>query len=1291
MRVNTLRSVAILLLLSGAAAPGPALADGERRRVSGRSAVDNERTYWRREGTGWRRITRERSGPQRHEWSPTRPDESPAAGQPLAPSGLFRPYVAFGVGSWPEAVALGDLNGDGRRDVALVTSFYFDPANDHKVFVFLQTATGALAAPVRYDLPTAQQEESIDVGDVTGDGRADVVVGADTDILVLAQNAAGALDPAVAYPSTDSNQVKIGDFDHDGRGDVAGLDWGTSTVAVWLQTPAGTLAAPVSYPAQHGGWDELEAGDVNGDGRDDLVVMSGQLYAIPALSVLVQSPGGGFLPAASYGLGFNDLTRGAEVADVNGDGRNDVVATYGGNSPSAHLAAFLQNATGTLNPQFSLTSYDIPEPVESADLDGNGRRDLAVLHGGWVAMGVYLQGGSGTLGLEALEPVPYASHYTPQGIALGDVNGDGRADGVIADYNHGLVVVYQKSAYDVGAVGDGPSSAATGSTVAYSVQVTNHGTAPATGLALAGTLSAGLQFVGSTPAGACAAAGATVSCALPAVAPGQQTSVVIQAQGVAPGPQTLAITAATAQPDGYPGDNTATMTTQFLGTCQERLLDGGFELGTGSPYWQQASTNFGTPLCTFGNCGDGGGTAGPRSGSWWSWFGGIDVFEQAAVSQVFTRPTAGTARLRFHLWIGVRSGNGTDAVRALVDGQPVFSVTEATPGYAGYTPVDVDISAFAAPGNHTVRFESTTFGPGVTNFNVDDASIEWCPLPTLTVSDPAPVTEGNAGSAPATFGVSLSQPSSQPVTVSYTTAPPPSGVSATAGEDYTPAAGTITFVPGAASTVVTVNVLGDALDEHDESLALVLFAPVGATLADPEGVATITDDDPLPVVALGDAAVGESGLAALPVSLTPVSGRAVTVAFTTANGTATAGADYSATTGTVTFPPGAAQRTALVPILADSVDELDETFTATLAAPDFATLGDAQGQVTIDDDDGPSVRVGDRSVTEPTGTAATATFDVTLSASSVQPVTLSYATVDGTATAGSDYAPSSGVVTFPPGSTAATVEVSVQGDALDEPNETFQVVLSDVADATPADAAGTGFILDDDGGIIEIAGELAHGAVRSSDLASTPAPARHLYLLARPAASSWEVMVDAASGDVGAGQGPSLARLAPDLSTVLQGSVPVGTGSARRLAVVNALTIPVTDYVEVRSAGCSTTCGADDVYRVTARETTLAAPRFNNSGGQGTVLVLQERAGTGVQGTVWFWSAGGLLLGSHPFALDPRQSLVLNTTTVAGVAGQGGAVTVTHDGPYGGLAGKAVALDPAAGFSFDTPLEARRR
>jgi hypothetical protein len=127
----------------------------------------------------------------------------------------------------------------------------------------------------------------------------------------------------------------------------------------------------------------------------------------------------------------------------------------------------------------------------------------------------------------------------------------------------------------------------------------------------------------------------------------------------------------------------------------------------------------------------------------------------------------------------------------------------------------------------------------------------------------------------------------------------------------------------------------------------------------------------------------------------------------------------------------------------------------------------------------------------------------------------------------------------------------------------------------------------------------------------------------------------------------------------------------------------------VRSTGCGTDCGADDTYRVRARETTYAVPRFNQSGTQGTVLVVQNRTTRTVSARAYFWSPAGILLGESLFTLAARATHVLNVATVPGLSGQSGSLTIAHDGGYGALAGKAVALEPSTGFSFDSPMGER--
>ncbi|HET9316332.1 MAG TPA: Calx-beta domain-containing protein, partial [Vicinamibacteria bacterium] len=192
---------------------------------------------------------------------------------------------------------------------------------------------------------------------------------------------------------------------------------------------------------------------------------------------------------------------------------------------------------------------------------------------------------------------------------------------------------------------------------------------------------------------------------------------------------------------------------------------------------------------------------------------------------------------------------------------------------------------------------------------------------------------------------------------------------------------------------------------------------------------------------------------------------AVTVSFTTANATATAGADYTPVSGILTFPAGTITRTVAVPVLGDTLVEGDETFWVDLSAPSGATIGDGQGRGTIRDDDQPpipSVSISDVSLNEGNTGTVSAVFNVTLSAASTQPVTFSFATSNGTAQAPGDYVAASGTLTFPAGTVSRTVAVSVVGDTSVEPNETFNVDLSSVTGATLADGRGVGTIVNDD-------------------------------------------------------------------------------------------------------------------------------------------------------------------------------------------------------------------------------------
>jgi hypothetical protein len=221
--------------------------------------------------------------------------------------------------------------------------------------------------------------------------------------------------------------------------------------------------------------------------------------------------------------------------------------------------------------------------------------------------------------------------------------------------------------------------------------------------------------------------------------------------------------------------------------------------------------------------------------------------------------------------------------------------------------------------------------------------------------------------------------------------------------------------------------------------------------------------------------------------------------------------------------------------------------------------------------------------------------------------------------------------------------------------------------------------------------ELSHGFELMEDLAANGGVAdSDEYRVSAKPFSSYEAVVDSTSGDIG----PTLQvdRVAQGTTTSLQSSVAVGVGFTRSLRWMNATAAEVnTEAVRVMSGQCTTNCGPDDVYFIRGYETTYSVPRFNNSGTQITVLLLQNPTNYTINGNIYFWDTTGALIATQSFTLTGKQLQVLNTATVPGANGVGGAVTIAHDGRYGDLSAKTVALEPATGFSFDSPALPRIR
>jgi hypothetical protein len=338
------------------------------------------------------------------------------------------------------------------------------------------------------------------------------------------------------------------------------------------------------------------------------------------------------------------------------------------------------------------------------------------------------------------------------------------------------------------------------------------------------------------------------------------------------------------------------------------------------------------------------------------------------------------------------------------------------------------------------------------------------PLPTLSI-DSVSDTEGDSGTTAFDFTVTLSEAATGPVMVRYATA---NGTATTANGDYVATSGRLTFDPGVTTQTISVLVNGDIAFEGDETFVVNLSTPSAATIDVGQGTGTIQNDDPPPSVSVEDASVTEGDvgqkLLLFAVSLSAPSSQTATVAYATSDQSATAGSDYGAASGVITFLPGVTARTVAIAVAGDTAAETDETFSLDLASPVNTTIGSGQAIGTILDDDAlPSLSIADASVVEGNSGTTNAVFTVTLSPASVSPVTVSYATADGTARAGSDYQATSGSVSFAPTATTATISVAVVGDTLREKNEAFLVQMASPSGAKLVRAQAQGVIRDNDG------------------------------------------------------------------------------------------------------------------------------------------------------------------------------------------------------------------------------------
>ncbi|WRH67325.1 MAG: FG-GAP-like repeat-containing protein [Planktothrix sp. GU0601_MAG3] len=367
----------------------------------------------------------------------------------------FAPKVDFPTGTSPRSVSIGDINGDGKPDLATANAWI------NTASILLNTTATVATTPTfatKVDFPTGTSPYSVSIGDINGDGKPDLAVAnsnsSGTASILLNTTATVATTPTFAtkvdFPTgTHPNSVSIGDFNGDGKPDLATANRFGNTASILLNTTATgattpTFATKVDFPTSNFPA-SVSIGDINGDGKPDLATAN--TNSSGTASILLNTTATGattptFATKVDFPTGSSPTS--VSIGDINGDGKPDLaVANYVSNTASILLNT---TATGATTPTFAtkvdFTTGTNPVSVSIGDINGDGKPDLATTNFGSATASILLN----TTATGATTPtfatkvdftsgmgIPGSCGGTrPRSVSIGDINGDGKPDLAVA-------------------------------------------------------------------------------------------------------------------------------------------------------------------------------------------------------------------------------------------------------------------------------------------------------------------------------------------------------------------------------------------------------------------------------------------------------------------------------------------------------------------------------------------------------------------------------------------------------------------------------------------------------------------------------------------------------------------------------------------------------------------------------------------------------------------------------------------------------------------------------------------
>ncbi|HKY44439.1 MAG TPA: Calx-beta domain-containing protein [Pyrinomonadaceae bacterium] len=958
----------------------------------------------------------------------------------------------------PVSLAVADFNADGHLDLLAGNR------------VVLGTGTGSFSVPIVVPIPEA--DFSAVTADVNNDSHLDVVSSGQFGLTIMLGNGTGNLTRGKSYVSGEfvfvfaGPSTVLGDFNEDGKLDIAAAQ--PQGVGILDGDGTGAFNDALSYHTSAAFMRGLVGADFNNDGKQDFALVG------PSFGGL-QNPGGSNVEVA-LGDGSGVFTRksltnfgalqltGVTTADFNSDGKLDLAVIK---ASDVNISILLNDGTGGFPADgFSVPTISLGIPlsvIRAADFNNDTKADLIVLSPGFNTYTVLLGTGTGTFTNIGGGPLQSAFHFT-EDMDIGDFNGDSKLD--LAIVRSGTSVVHVLQGDGTGHFSDYAVVQLTGPPVSIHVRDLNGDGKDdlAVSHAVIDNFAA-LTFV--TVFLNNGAQGFNAGTSYPTDGAGilgsgdfnsdNKPDLVASGGAIFFGGNLSGIAVFTNKGNGEFNASVTTTTGQF----SDQVLVGDFNNDAKDDVAvTHAFGGVGILLNNF--------TSAQPCLS----INDVSVTETdtGTVNAVFTvklsEASTQTVRVNYFTTSPFFPGTGFGATKG-VDFEDVPDTLTFLPGETTKT-LNVavkgdlidELDQFFDVILTTPINAAISDGKGVGTIVDNDSP------PSITINDTT-VIEGTGFHVQnfAVFTLTLSAPSEKEVFVNFSLAPG----TASANVDYFNTTSNAGIAPHALTATIMIPIIAENMFELDETFFINLSNPTGATITDSQGQATIINDDPQPVISMSGSSFrteGEAGTsvnAQFDVTLSNPSSQTITVAFATANVSATAGSDYVATSGTLTFNPGETSKPIPVQIIGDNIDEADETYIVSLSNPTFATISAGQGVGTIADDDGPTLSIGPASVTEGNSGFVNAVFTVTLSAASSQDVVVNYATIGGTATSNIDFQRViSSTLFIPAGATSATLNVRVFGDFEIEPNEQFTVSLQNATNATIAVAQGTGTIVNDD-------------------------------------------------------------------------------------------------------------------------------------------------------------------------------------------------------------------------------------